>query len=295
MGAGTSIQWTDYSWSTWWGCTRVSPGCASCYAATFAHRFGVEWGKGKERRLSSPKIWEDPYRWDRAAKKSGQRKKVFLGSMMDWADQEVPPEWRAKMWKVVKECTHLDFQMLTKRAGDIRASLPADWGEGYPNVWLGVSVENQAATDRITILAGIQAAVRFLSVEPMLGSIRLAPIIGQHIMDNEGKMVGIWERIQWAICGGESGPGARPFNVAWARSIVEQCRDARIACFVKQLGSNPFNDEIYAPPSDAEFPPEVKHQWIGNGTFRPILKDRKGGDMDEWPPDLRVRQFPGEL
>lgn len=279
MSAGSSIQWTHDTFNPWWGCTKISPGCRSCYAATFAHRFGVEWGKGELRRLSSENVWDAPIRWNQQAEKSGERRLVFCASMADIFDDEVPIPWRVSFWDIVRKTKSLTYQILTKRSENFAQFLPRDWGDGWSHVWLGVSVEDRKRLPRIDALRETPAKTRFVSAEPLLEDLGTINLIGIHQV----------------IVGGESGLGARLFNLTWARSIVEQCRHEKIACFVKQLGSNPTKDEIYPSLADKEFPSDVKHQWIGNGSFRPLLKDHKGGDMNEWPMDLRVRQFPGNL
>lgn len=139
-----------------------------------------------------------------------------------------------------------------------------------PNVWLGVSVEDQATADeRIPLLLRTPAAVRFVSYEPALGPVNLLRYMSVPLaeIDNPGAM------LDWVIVGGESGPGARPFDIQWARNTVAQCKAAGVACFVKQVGSVPM---------------ERGERW----RYEPKLKDRKGGDWEEWPEDLRVREFP---
>ena len=172
-----------------------------------------------------------------------------------------------------------------------------DYGVGWPmkNLWLGVSVESQKyADERIPLLLQTPAAIRFLSVEPLLENVRprLYSPIHADGEDFPPKPV-----IDWVICGGESGPGARPFNLAWAESLRWQCKAANVAFFMKQVGSRPFVGELAricslcsgqtAPTFDCE---ECNGTGVIERTIR--LRDRKGGDMDEWPENLRVREFP---
>lgn len=222
----TDIEWTNETFNPWWGCTAVSPGCAHCYAEAFALRgVGIEggpvrWGRGAVRRRTSEKYWKAPLAWNARAGRRGVRLKVFCASMADVFDVEVEPSWRVDLWDLVRRCRNLDWQILTKRPENIRAMLPPDWGEGWPHVWLGTSVEDQIrANTRIPVLAAIPAAVRFLSAEPLLGPVTL---------DLRG--------ISWVICGGESGRSARPLDPAWALSVRDQCVANKVPFFFKQWG-----------------------------------------------------------
>lgn len=270
----TNIEWTDVTWNPVTGCSKVSAGCKNCYAEAVAHR------------LTAPLCWRKP-------------RKVFVNSMADLFHADVPDWFIDRVFAVMAMSPQLTFQVLTKRpermrqymkqqvfgraegftygdriariACDILAGLPERLGNSVarrmlglrtpwplPNVWLGVSVENQsAADDRIPHLLATPAAVRFLSCEPLLGPVQLG--VGGQFFDYG---IGGCPRIDWLICGGESGPGARPCDVAWIRSIVQQCKAAAVPVFVKQLGS------------------------VAG------LRDPKGGDPAEWPEDFRVREFP---
>ena len=222
----TAIEWTDETFNPWWGCTEVSPGCAHCYAEALAQRgvgIGggpVEWGRGKDRRRNSADYWREPLDWNTRAGRRNIRIKVFCASMCDVFDAEVDPSWRVDLWELVRRCRNLDWQILTKRPENIEAMLPPDWGDGWPHVWLGTSVEDQSRADaRIPILAAIPAAIRFLSVEPLLGPVSL---------DLRG--------ISWVICGGESGRSARPLDPAWVLSVRDQCVKNKVPFFFKQWG-----------------------------------------------------------
>ncbi len=174
----------------------------------------------------------------------------------------------------MRRCPGLIFQILTKRPERITKQLPAFWDEIAELCWIGTSVENyKDANDRYGHLRDAPILTRFYSVEPMLEEIPALPLDG----------------ISWTIVGGESGgTEARPCNVRWIRSIVDQCRAASVPVFVKQLGAHPFADEQHADPAKRF---AVKGHW-NNGRFSPILTDQKGGDIAEWPADIRVREFP---
>ena len=222
MSANTEISSTDHTFNPWWGCTKVSPGCANCYAAAFSHRLGKElWGKGVPRHRQSPNVWLQPYNWNTEAMKLGIRPRVFCASMADVFDGEVPNQWRHDLWKLVRECSNLDWQILTKRPENIRDMLPTDWESGWRHVWLGTTVEDQIkASIRIPILQSIPAPIRFLSVEPLLGPVTL-PLNG----------------IAWVIAGGESGAGFRPMDPRWVISVRDQCSAANVPFHFKQWGT----------------------------------------------------------
>jgi protein gp37 len=221
MGKETAISWTDATFNIAWGCEKISQGCTHCYADAFSHRVGLDvWGPGKDRRTFGEKHWAEPLAWDRKAAKEGRRQRVFCSSMTDWAldDPAITAE-RAKLWTLIRKTPHLDWQLLTKRADRIAGCLPSDWGPGYPGVWLGVSVEDRKyGLPRIDHLREIPASVRFLSVEPLLEDLGTIDLTG----------------IDQVIVGGESGPGFRPMDHAWARSIRDQCQATGVAFFFKQ-------------------------------------------------------------
>lgn len=287
MSESTSIEWTDHTFNVAWGCMKVSPGCENCYALTLSRRYGFDvWGPEKttERRTFAGRHWTEPLRWNTAAKRDGVRRRVFCSSMADVFERhKTIAEERLKLWPLIKATPFLDWQLLTKRPEEIAANLPDDWGaEGYPNVWLGTSVESQDYAERITTLLQIPARVRFLSLEPLLGPIDMSPFFEyEGYIDDQPVRA-----IDWAIIGGESGPGARPFNLSWARDIVRQRdeSDGGTRLFVKQFGARPFSvdDRI-----------TYKNNPVSTGQgFSRFLNDAKGGDMAEWPDDLRIREFP---
>lgn len=224
MGDVTGIEWTDHTFNPWWGCVRVSPACEHCYAETFAARFGVKWGVKAERRPSSAKVWSGPAKWNAAAEKEGRRHRVFCASMADvFEDQRDLDEHRERLWNLIHQTPWLDWQLLTKRPEAVMRLLPEVWTMfAIPrNVWIGTTVEDaRRASERLRHLRAIPAAVRFLSCEPLLGRIEDIDLTG----------------IGWVICGGESGPGARPMHQGWARELRNQCMRENVPFFFKQWG-----------------------------------------------------------
>lgn len=214
MSDRSSIEWTEATWNPVRGCTKVSPGCKHCYAETFAERFrgvpGHPFEQGFDLRLV-PTALDLPKRWRRG-------RLVFVNSMSDLFHEDVPTEYVARVFDVMRECPQHQFQVLTKRADRLEALAPAL--RPPANVWLGVSVENARYAWRIDHLRRTSAHVRFLSIEPLLG-----PLAQLHL-----------DAIHWVIVGGESGHGARPMNVEWVREIRDQCRPARVPFFFKQWG-----------------------------------------------------------
>lgn len=222
MGDTTGIAWTDATWNPWWGCLAVSDACDKCYAAVLDKRTGGNYFEpGVLPRRTGAKNWNLPSRKNKEAIASGKRLRMFMGSMMDWADNRVHEAWREDAFGVIRATPALDWQLLTKRAPNIGKMLPADWGQGYENVWLGVTVENRKqGLPRIDHLRRVPAKVRFLSVEPLLEDLGPIDLTGIH----------------WVIIGGESGPGFRPIQRAWIDGVVAQCRAQGVAVFFKQWG-----------------------------------------------------------
>jgi len=219
MGQKTEIPWTHATFNPWWGCAKVSPACDGCYAERWARRFGVRWGHGQARRYFGEKHWDEPRRWNAKCARQGTTKRVFCASMADVFDTGVEQSHRERLWTLIQETPSLTWLLLTKRIGNVAKMLPRDWGNGYPNVWLGSTVVNQQEIDRdIPKLGATPARIRFLSMEPLLEAVEI---------QSGG--------IDWVIVGGESGHSARSMSIDWVRSLRDQCQAAGIRFFVKQL------------------------------------------------------------
>jgi protein gp37 len=223
--ADTSIEWTDATWNPVAGCTVLSPGCTNCYAMRMAARLdamGMDKYKGLTRKSGGRAVWTGKVKLDRAALEiPGKWKKprrIFVNSMSDLFHEAVPAQFVADVWSVMQKTPQHTYQILTKRPdhmSQITADLPV-----LKNVWLGTSVESANYLDRIDELRKVRAAVRFISFEPLLGSVARANLKGIH----------------WAIVGGESGPRSRPMREEWVDEIEAACRKARTAFFFKQWG-----------------------------------------------------------
>lgn len=250
MGKLSSIQWTDHTWNPWHGCHKVSAGCKFCYMYRDKERYGQD----ATKVMRSKTNFNQPLHWSMPAK-------VFTCSWSDWFIEEADM-WRHEAWKVIKETPHLQYQILSKRPERMLDCLPPDWGEeGYPNVWLGISIENQDAMDtRMPLFFDVPARVKFISCEPLLGPIQIP------IDCNDGSTF-----FDWMIIGGESGNETgkylyRPCELGWIKSLITQCTDAGCPVFVKQMGT-----------------------YLAK---QMCTSDRHGGNIDEWPTDVQIRQFP---
>ena len=336
----TTIEWTDKTWNPIRGCSVVSAGCTNCYAMKQAHRFSGPGGayEGLTTLTNGGPVWTGDVRLVPEALSAPLRwrkpRRVFVNSMSDLFHENVPDTFIDQVFAVMALCPQHAFQILTKRpermlrwfqsnpysrimthADRFRDALPKGAlanriGISDPNViaarniWLGVSVENQATADeRIPLLLDTPAAVRFVSCEPLLGPIELPA--------HDQSMGQSYSPLDWIIVGGESGPGARPCDVRWIRSVVGQCKATRVPVFVKQLGAQPRGwcaantpeiigaDEAAAKRADdtdgdCDYyeASEIPRSCESYGKRCIVLHDRKGGDPTEWPADLRVREFP---
>ncbi|MFN6396198.1 MAG: DUF5131 family protein [Aphanizomenon sp.] len=205
----TGIEWTDKTWNPTTGCNKVSPGCVHCYAEAITKRFPNNFKNGFDltlhpERLTEPLKWRTPSR-------------IFVNSMSDLFHEEVPLDFIKNVFKVIHATPHHIYQILTKRPERLVELAPHL--EFHKNIWLGVSVENQSYVSRIDLLRQVPANVRFLSCEPLLGSLNLD-----------------LTNIDWVIVGGESGQKHRPMNIEWAEDIRDQCQKAEVAFFFKQIG-----------------------------------------------------------
>lgn len=287
MAQTSNIEWCDSTFNPWIGCTKVSPACDHCYAevATPSRTLGVEWGAGKSRYRTSASNWRLPLRWD--ARTFAQcadcgwrgewpntdagsrgacprcvdgalvpaRRRVFCASLADVFDNEVDPQWRADLFALIAATPNLDWLLLTKRIGNA-VNMLGDYPTIplLPNIWLGITICNQAEADRdVPKLLRLPAAVRFLSIEPMLGPVDLRwafPDIRTACCHrcgfrtnavggtcpNDGETLRGDVGIDWVITGGESGSHARPSNPQWFRGIRDQCAAAGVAHLHKQNG-----------------------------------------------------------
>ena len=232
----SKIEWTDHTFNLWIGCQHVSPGCDHCYAETqnaFRKWNGGTWGPYAPRKRTSEENWKNPVKWNAEARafrrEYGHRPRVFCASLADVFDNQAEASWRRDLFALIRKCRRLDWLLLTKRPQNILKMLPGDWGDGYRNVWLGVTAENQTYFDkRWKHLQNIPAFIKFISYEPALGPLRLP---------KHGPLP------DWLISGGESGGGARPLNPQWVRDIIADCQNRDVAPFHKQWGtysSNPL-------------------------------------------------------
>ncbi|KML57035.1 hypothetical protein VL15_15025 [Burkholderia cepacia] len=236
MSENTKIEWCDHTWSPWEGCQKVGPGCDHCYAEARNARFGggtpTNWGPGAPRRRTAPNSWKLPLRWDRKAGEMGKRLRIFP-SLCDPFDNAVDPAWRVDFFRLIAKTPNLDWLLLTKRIGNAREMLNEivhelscdlnTWDEfPWPGIWLGATIVNRAEMLRdAERLLAVPCRVHFWSVEPMLGDLGKIP---PEMMPD------------WIICGGESGPGARPTHPEWPRALRDQCADAGVPFHFKQWG-----------------------------------------------------------
>lgn len=221
MAENSSIQWTDHTFNPWIGCTKISPACDNCYAELYDNRFSKQSRWGSKAARTRTKNWGYPKKWNAIAQHLGVRNKVFCASLADVFDNHpsIDRSWREDLWSLIRQTEHLDWLLLTKRPQNITKFLPHDWSEGYKNVWLGTTVENQTEYDRrVPVLSDIPAGKRFLSMEPLIGPVTLSKP----------------EKINWIIVGGESGSSFRPMNPQWVRHIRNQCKTNNIHFFFKQ-------------------------------------------------------------
>lgn len=250
MAFNSEIQWTNATVNFWTGCKKVSDGCKFCYMYRDKERYGQD---PKTVLRTSDKTFYAAIKWQ-------EPKLIFTCSWSDFFIEEAD-EWRSDAWDVIRKTPHHTWQILTKRPERIKQCLPDDWGEGWSNVWIGVTVENEKAFDeRIPILDSIEAKTKFVSFEPLIGRIEI----------NENRRTMMAGNVDWAIVGGESGNENgkyqyRESELEWFEHIIDMSpRYTNV--FVKQLGT---------------------HLAKKMG-----LKDRHGGDISEFPDNLQVREMP---
>jgi len=244
----SKIQWTGATWNPWHGCKKVSPGCKFCYMFRDKERYGQE----PTKVLKSKTMFKEPLKW-------AEPQLIFTCSWSDWFIEDADA-WRPEAWEVIKNTPHHIYQILTKRPERILDNLPSDWGDGYPNVWLGVSVESNNEKHRIETLSKVPAQFRFISAEPLIGELDLSDL----------KTV-LKEAYHWIILGGESGNKTgkhryRECELDWFSKLVKISNETDVKVFVKQLGTHLAS--------------VLK------------LKDRHGGNIDEFPDEFKIRDFP---
>jgi protein gp37 len=258
VAAETGIEWCDSTFNPWIGCTRVSPACDDCYAArsTPARAMGIAWGAGESRRRTAAATWRAPVRWNADGGEfyaaHGRRRRVFCASLADVFDNEIDPAWRADLFRLIGSTPNLDWLILTKRIGNVAKmmrEIHLDWPR---NAALGFTAVNQDEINRDWRKAqsaayGLKPLFLFVSIEPMLGPVSLAHVESQSddwtyydnaLTGSSPTKCGAWDgpRLDWVICGGESGPKARPMRGAWARSLRDQCDAAGVPFLFKQWG-----------------------------------------------------------
>jgi len=283
--ADTKIEWTDKTWNPVTGCTPISEGCANCYAKRMAARFKGRYGypaDGPFKVLTHPYKLDEPSRWRKPSR-------IFVVSMGDLFHEDVPILFIRLVLNTIERNPHHTFIILTKRPKRMEEIFNHNsmfvenpnredgWRFKAPkNLWLGVSVENQArAEDRIPILLQIPAAVRFVSVEPMLGPVNLSTLTGEftdHPESNRRVFERYTDGLDWVICGGESGPGARPMHPDWARSLRDQRQAAGVPFFFKQWGEWAVTDAVPGGDLGGDMKRDlvriVKAQGENDGHFR---------------------------
>src|SRR5215472_7422794 len=304
MAENTKIQWTEATWNpirardlgpvgtgpgVGWHCEIIKPGCENCYAQSLnrfrgTHRPYLRAERSKVHIYLHEETLTQPLRWERPCR-------IFVCSMTDLFGEWVTHDMIQRVIAVMEAAPQHTYQILTKRAERMRASALDEfsrYGDLPPNWWMGVSVEDQRRADeRIPVLLETPAAVRWVSAEPCLEDIDIqrylrrmvvgpADELTDHMIENGWSFPGgqgDHPGINWLVCGGESGwkNAVRPFHIEWARSIIQQCRAAGVPVFMKQLGSDPRDHAGIV--------------WS--------CADHKGGDPEEWPEDLRVREYPG--
>lgn len=292
MAEVTGISWARSTLNPWIGCTKIGPGCDHCYAETLdlqrlSKSLGggtpskpiIHWGAGAPRYRTKPGNWRDAIRWNKQAPGSVFAGRVgfwpvFCASLADVFDNEVPDEWRSDLFDLIDATPNLTWFLVTKRIGNVRSMIPGGWSVRFPDhVRLLITVCSAEEAHRdIPKLLDLNCK-NGVSYEPALGPVNWGPYLSLSSTPGMGLMPGfVRNGIQWIIVGGESTQGGavgRAFDIGWARKAVSQCYEAGVPVFVKQLGSAPeFCDKALA------------------------LADRVGGEISEWPEDLRVQEFP---
>jgi protein gp37 len=263
----SKIGWTDHTWNPWWGCEKVSTECRHCYIGSIIKRSDKSRDPFSGPVRTGDATWKNPRRWDRKAEYTSERPRIFTCSMSDFFHQQAD-EWRADAWKVIRECKNLDWLILTKRSERIADCLPGDWGDGYSNVWLGVTCGIESSLSRVDELVRIPAHVRFISAEPLLG-----PIDFSNHLSTGG--------IDWVITGCEQAhkEKRRRMGLDWVREIDQQCRDANVAHFFKQhYAVNEAGIEIGTPVTNGILDGIAHQDWPRRG----LSNEDEIIELDTW-------------
>jgi protein gp37 len=288
VSENSKIEWTHHTYNSWWGCIEDGPECDHCYARAFSKRTGHDvWGLGG-RRFFGANHWKEPVRWNADAEAAGERRRVFCGSMMDIGERrndevgQQMDEARSRLWLLVKATPWLDWLLLTKRPQNLHTVLPEPWvTDRMPqNVWLGTTAGNPDGWEkRVKYLRKLNPVVRFVSVEPQLASLGGVDLTGIH----------------WLIQGGESGGNPRPFDIAWARSLRDDCAKAGVAYFFKQAGARVVDSDRqqgqFAEHDKRSIAAAAALGCSDNPPNLIVLRSRKGNDLSELRGDF-PRQFP---
>ena len=307
MAENSKIEWTDHTFNPFIGCTKVSPGCDNCYAEHLMDKrmHKVIWGPKGERVRTSASNWRKPLDWNANHEAffaaHGRRQRVFCASLADVFDNAVDPQWREDLFKLIEATPNLDWLLLTKRIGNVGNMLPVpfDFAKLYPHVWIGATVVNQEEADRdIPKLIAVDAAVRFLSMEPLLEHVDLRQSLWQccgalvpgHPGDgwmqppDPPECCGYPEplgKLHWVIVGGESGPGARPMHPDWARSLRDQCQAAGVPFLFKQWGEWIAPSQHGAARAENGFAPIKEFAMVeGQGRYHLVGKKAAGRQLD---------------
>lgn len=259
MGQTTEISWTDHTFNPWKGCTKVSPECDNCYAERETNRYGLNvWGQDRPRPVTSENYWKQPFKWNKAARESGERRRVFSGSWCDvMEDRSDVAMLRAHLYQVISNTPYLDWLLLTKRPQNFKRFLPPSWiDKPQDNVWGMTTVGVKKSLWRIDALRDTPFVVRGLSIEPLLEDLGTLDLRG----------------IQWLIVGGESGHHARPMNPSWVRSLKDQAVAAGVAFHFKQHGEFVSVSEVEGTG--------VHHTFPDGATVRRVGKVKAGRVLD---------------
>ena len=286
MGEKTNITWCDHTFNPWIGCTKVSPGCANCYAEreNNFHKWNKDgWGDDAPRVRTSEKNWQNPIKWAKQAVRDGVTRRVFCASLADVFDPLVPFEWLVDLWKLVsitQEIGGLEWLILTKRPENIATRVPTELTFPTSCIRMGVTAENQEMADlRILELLRSWQGKNFVSYEPALGAIDFTQHLAGYLRYGYGSL-----NVQWLICGGESGPDARSMHPDWARSTRDQCRAAGVPFFFKQWGEWLPDNQLQYMALDTWM---NKEREVEGGFY--LVGKKKAGDLLD---GVEWKQFP---